>query len=111
VSDLNYEIYQRYGTNAERLAFTPNPPTSGGKKPLYKWYETDTGNEYTYHTAWALVGSTASAAGSLPLLSADPVSPADGTWWAVTEGTSPTQTISIKVRDGGVTVTVASITK
>lgn len=38
---LNY--YHGAGTNAERLAFTPNPPTPGSGPPfiLYDWWETD----------------------------------------------------------------------
>jgi hypothetical protein len=49
--------------------------------------------------------------GALPLLTADPASPVNDTWWAVRTGSSPTQTVSIKVRIGGVTSTVASITQ
>jgi hypothetical protein len=50
-------------------------------------------------------------AGPLPLLTADPGSPADDTWWGVRTGSSPTQVVAIKARIGGVTVTVASITQ
>jgi hypothetical protein len=45
------------------------------------------------------------------VLSADPGSPADGTWWVVGSGTSPTRTIALRVREGGVTYTLASITR
>lgn len=61
MSDTAYPVFQHYGTNAERLAFTPSPPATG--QPIYKWYETDTGNEYTYDTSWHLVSGTASSVG------------------------------------------------
>jgi hypothetical protein len=52
MSDYRYDTYQHYGTNAERLAFTPTPPTLTGSQPIYIWYETDTGNSYLYDTSW-----------------------------------------------------------
>lgn len=54
-SDDLYETYQHYGTNAERLAFTPNPPVIAGVQPIYIWYETDTDSTYIYDTSWHLV--------------------------------------------------------
>ncbi len=59
MSDTSYPVFQHYGTNAQRLAFTPSPPSSG--QPLYFWYETDTGNVYVYTTAWHLVTSSTPA--------------------------------------------------
>lgn len=53
MSDVTYQIYQHYGTNAERIAFTPDPPA--GYQPIYIWYETDTDDVYVYTTAWHLV--------------------------------------------------------
>lgn len=50
MSDTSYPIFEHYGTNAERLAFTPAPPATG--QPIYVWYETDTDNFYIYTTAW-----------------------------------------------------------
>ena len=55
MSDTTYERFQHYGTNAERLAFTPNP--AAGIQPIYIWYETDTGDTYIYHTSWVLMGA------------------------------------------------------
>lgn len=53
MSDSAYQVFQRYGTNAERLAFVPDPPTlPAGTQPIYKWYETDTDKEFTYTTSW-----------------------------------------------------------
>lgn len=52
MSDTSFAAYVHYGTNAQRLAFTPSP---GGGQPLYAWYETDTGNLYVYDTSWHLV--------------------------------------------------------
>lgn len=45
------------GTNAERLAFTPAPPTpASGNHPSYVWFETDTKNEYMWDgSGWQLV--------------------------------------------------------
>jgi hypothetical protein len=59
MSDTTYELFQHYGTNAERLAFVPDP--AAGIQPLYAWYETDTGSLYIYYTSWVLVSAGASA--------------------------------------------------
>lgn len=56
MSDTTYEVFQHYGTAAARAVFTPNP--AAGIKPIYIWYETDTGNVYLYHTAWVLVAGS-----------------------------------------------------
>jgi hypothetical protein len=57
-------------------------------------------------------GSALSSSSSLlTLLTADPASPTDDTCWVVREGTSPTQTVSLKARIGGTTVTIAAITR
>lgn len=50
MSDTAYPVFQHYGTNAQRLAFTPAP--ASGTQPIYIWYETDTNNYYIYTTAW-----------------------------------------------------------
>lgn len=39
-----------------------------------------------------------------------PTSPTDGYWWVEVVGTSPTRIAAIKVRDGGATRTIASVT-
>jgi hypothetical protein len=62
--DAQYETFQHYGTNAERLAFTPNPSTATGVQPIYKWYETDTNQEFTYTTGWH---QTSSPSGGAPV--------------------------------------------
>ncbi len=49
MSDTSYPTFQHYGTNAQRLAFTPSP---GASQPIYMWYETDTGSTYLYDTSW-----------------------------------------------------------
>lgn len=51
-----------------------------------------------------------SGGSSNTLLTSDPVSPTDDTWWVVREGTSPTMTVSLKARIAGATYTVASVT-
>jgi hypothetical protein len=44
------------------------------------------------------------------ILSADPASPADDTWWVVRTGTSPNATLALKGRVAGATKTIASET-
>lgn len=46
--------------------------------------------------------------GTFIVLTADPVSPSDDTWWVVREGVNPT-TVSVKARIGGVTYIVAQM--
>lgn len=60
MSDTAYTKFQHYGTDAQRLAFTPAPPSSG--QPIYVWYATDTGLTWIYDTAWHQITS----AGTLP---------------------------------------------
>src|SRR5258706_4467449 len=64
MSDTAYTTFQHYGTNAQRIAFTPVP---GGGQPIYIWYETDTGNTYVYTTGWHQI-TGAAAGGGLVLL-------------------------------------------
>lgn len=64
MSDTTFNKFFTYGTNADRLAFTPSPPM--GVNLLYQWYETDTGNTYIYDSAWHLI----STGGATPLLKA-----------------------------------------
>lgn len=48
------------GTNAERLAFTPDPPVpASGPDPTYLWFETDTGDSF----AWDYDGASWEALG------------------------------------------------
>ncbi|HEX2594697.1 MAG TPA: hypothetical protein VHL34_24555 [Rhizomicrobium sp.] len=56
-NDIQYETFQHYGTNAERLAFTPSP--ASGIQPIYVWYETDTGDTFLYDTAWHQIADAA----------------------------------------------------
>src|SRR6185436_7613338 len=58
-STLNYFVAS--GTNAERLAFTPSPPSPSNAPPHpgYFFYETDTGNTYSWDgAAWQPVGGS-----------------------------------------------------
>ncbi len=43
MSDSNFTTFFRWGTQADRLAFTPNPPVIAGNTVpvLYQWFETD----------------------------------------------------------------------
>src|SRR5262245_56528207 len=69
-NDTTYNVFQRYGTNAARLAFTPAP--AAGTQPIYLWYETDTGSLYLYYTSWILI------AGSGATFYVDPYGALDG---------------------------------
>jgi len=60
MSDTSYPVYEHYGTNAQRLAFTPSPPATG--QPIYVWYETDTDFFYIFTTAWKGPFSSVSSA-------------------------------------------------
>ncbi len=55
-----------------------------------------------------LIDSATVAGSTFTLLTADPASPTNDTWWVVRSGSSPT-TVSVKARIGGVTYTVASM--
>lgn len=59
MSDTTYQTFQHYGTNAERLAFVPNP--AAGIQPIYIWYETDTGDSYVYDSSWHALGGSSVA--------------------------------------------------
>lgn len=52
----------------------------------------------------------AGTATSLTALSADPASPADGEVWVRRSGTTPTRSLELRIRDGGTSYTMASIT-
>lgn len=54
MTDTTLNCFVASGTNAERLAFTPSPGTpAAGPDPGYFFYETDTGNTYTWDgSAW-----------------------------------------------------------
>jgi hypothetical protein len=57
----------------------------------------------------ATMGGSGGSSGTSTVLTADPVAPADDTFWVVRTGTSPTQLISVKARINGTTVTLAEI--
>lgn len=54
MADSTLNRFLARGTNAQRLAFTPSPPTpASGPSPTYFWYETDTGDSYAWDgSAW-----------------------------------------------------------
>lgn len=64
MSDTALNSIIQYGTNANRLLFTPNP--ASGSKVLYFWYTTDTTTLYLWNgSAWIAV-----SAGSQPTIPA-----------------------------------------
>ena len=83
-------------SNGSRLA---TPPASSGTFQL--------NNNGSNEPVWAAAGSTS----AITMLTSDPVPAIDGTAWIVYTGTSPTQIVSLKVRLGGVTSTLISITQ
>lgn len=62
MSDSTLNRFISSGTNAERLAFTPSPPTpASGPDPMYIWTETDTGDVYVWeptNTTWIKINAT-----------------------------------------------------
>lgn len=113
MSDASITKVIQYGTQAERLAFTPDPPLNNNQivKTLYIWYETDNSPDtYVWDGAvsppeWVQINRPS----VLTILTADPASPDDDTYWVVRDGASP-QSIALKVRIAGVTMTLAEIT-
>ena len=64
-TDSALPTFIHYGTNAQRLAFTPAPPST---QPLYLWYESDTDTLWAYTTGWHQVsgaGGGVTASGTL----------------------------------------------
>lgn len=55
-NDTTYEVFQHYGTEAERLAFVPTP--ASGIQPIYIWFETDTYETWLYYTTWIQISGT-----------------------------------------------------
>lgn len=74
MTDSTLNRFLASGTNAQRLAFTPSPPTpASGPSPSYIWHETD-GAKDTYAwnygaAAWELVNTAAANAGQSTSLS------------------------------------------
>lgn len=96
-NDTQYEVFQHYGTNAERLAFTPTP--AAGIQPIYIWYETDTGDTFLYWTAWIAL-ATASGPG-ISELTADVIAgPGSGSQVAAINAAYKTHVIGCSM-DGG----------
>jgi len=60
MTDSTLNQFLSRGTNAQRLAFTPSPPTpASGNSPTYIWHETDTGDTYAYNgTGWDKVNNS-----------------------------------------------------
>jgi hypothetical protein len=63
MSNTRLNDFISYGTNAQRLAFTPSVPSpASGNSPAYIWYETDTTNTYAYAAgAWHAVNNGSGA--------------------------------------------------
>lgn len=85
MADSTLNCFVARGTNAERVAFTPTPPTPGsGPDQGYFFYETDTGNTYSWDgAAWDQVNSAAATPDLDDLGDVNAPSPSDGnvlTW-------------------------------
>lgn len=62
MSDATLNRFLAYGTDAQRLAFTPAPPTpASGPSPAYVWFATDTKHLWVYDTGWEDLGSLSGA--------------------------------------------------
>lgn len=99
MSDTAYPVFQHYGTNAQRLAFTPAP--SGGQ-PIYIWYETDTGNTYLYDTSWHLLSTSTGVTTGVTLTNNQLIVGAGGSAIKVSDLTGDVTTA------GGVATTLAN---
>jgi hypothetical protein len=74
MSDTASNKFLAYGTNAQRLAFTPSPATlAAAPFQAYFWFATDTSLLWVYTTAWASVGG-GSGGGSGDMLGANNLS-------------------------------------
>lgn len=110
MSDTKLNRYIQYGTAANRALFTPDPPENPPGTPvqtLYLWQDSD-GTQGLYWwtgAAWQLIAG----AGVLSILTADPGSPANDTFWMVRTGTTAGSEIRLRARVGGVTFTVAAV--
>ncbi len=89
MSDTSYPVYQHYGTNAQRTAFTPTP--SGGQ-PVYIWYESDTGNTYLYSTGWHQIANTGGVGKIVQVVNTEPTTSATGTTVMPYDNTIPQKT-------------------
>src|SRR3990167_4577938 len=71
MSDTALNSIIRYGTNAQRVAFTPNPAV--GSQVLYIWYETDNvPDTYVWNgAAWVQINAASSGDVSGPAASID----------------------------------------
>src|SRR3990167_6050615 len=71
MSDTALNSIIRYGTNAQRVAFTPNPAV--GSQVLYIWYETDNvPDTYVWNgAAWVQINAASSGDVSGPASSVD----------------------------------------
>lgn len=69
MSDTTLNQFLSRGTSAQRIAYTPVPPTpAAGPSPGYSWFETDTGLLYAWNgAAWqkASTGGTSSPIGMM----------------------------------------------
>lgn len=97
MSDTAYPTFQHYGTNAQRLAFTPSP--AAGTQPLYTWYETDTGQEYQYTTGWIPRGS---GSGSVPIVVTTSQTVQTNTGWVIPESLTINSGVSLTIQTGAI---------
>lgn len=113
MSDITLNRYLIYGTDADRLAYTPVPADLSVAGPgayiNVLWTVSDVPTHPTY--AWDesvldWVQTGAAADGSIPLLTADPASPADDTVWFKRTGSTPSIEISMNVRIAGATTSI-----
>jgi hypothetical protein len=101
-NDTQYEIFQHYGTNAERLAFVPAP--AAGIQPIYIWYETDTGDTFLYWTSWIAL-ATASGPGISELTGDVLAGPGSGAQAAAIHQDYKIRSIGTSLAGGGSPIT------
>jgi hypothetical protein len=90
------------------LALRPDPTTVPVNAIIpitdegYKQYQ-NLGGQWVQYSPAAVVTS-------LQILTADPSSPSDDTWWVVRTGTSPGDALEIRGQVAGTIYTIASVT-
>jgi hypothetical protein len=90
MSDTAINKFLQYGTNAQRLAFTPSP--AAGTQPIYEWYESDTDTTWIYTTGWHQVSGSGGGVTASGTLTAGKVIIGNGT--SVVTASSTTATVT-----------------
>lgn len=120
MTDSTLNRFLANGTNADRLAFTPVPPTpASGPDQSYVWFETDTGDTYAWNTgtsAWVKIGGGGGSGApyindpGLSGFNAAMVTKADSSGWSSTLTDLPSgMASSLNEPNGGLATTTLTL--